>query len=184
MTNDKIGSNGEGEIDSIIHITCHEVGHEWFCYGVGNDQGNEPWLDESFTSYIEYLYCRNTQRSDELYKNMQLKYFNYEEELLTGFYRDCNEFESDRIMYINLPVLKYNTDDYGSVVYNMGEAFLHSLEDEMGEEAFFEMLSDWYNDNLNGVADGYAFIQHVMEYSDSKEVKKIINTFISDEYLK
>lgn len=33
----------------------HEVAHEWWYGLVGNDQGRDPWLDESFATYAEAL---------------------------------------------------------------------------------------------------------------------------------
>ena len=36
--------------------TAHEVGHQWFYSLVGNDQLDEPWIDESLTQYATYLY--------------------------------------------------------------------------------------------------------------------------------
>ncbi|MBE2223830.1 MAG: M1 family metallopeptidase, partial [Anaerolineae bacterium] len=36
--------------------TAHEVAHQWFYNLVGNDQLDEPWLDEAVTQYVTYLY--------------------------------------------------------------------------------------------------------------------------------
>jgi len=33
----------------------HEVAHEWFYGLVGDDQARDPWLDESFATYVEAL---------------------------------------------------------------------------------------------------------------------------------
>jgi hypothetical protein len=33
----------------------HEVAHEWFYGLIGDDQGRDPWLDESFATYAEAL---------------------------------------------------------------------------------------------------------------------------------
>ncbi|MFN2608645.1 MAG: hypothetical protein ABR511_12270 [Acidimicrobiales bacterium] len=34
-------------------ITPHEIGHQWFYALVGNDQGRDPWLDESLATWAE-----------------------------------------------------------------------------------------------------------------------------------
>ncbi|MCK7481703.1 MAG: hypothetical protein M0C28_34445 [Candidatus Moduliflexus flocculans] len=31
---------------------AHEVGHQWFYHLVGNDQLDDPWLDESLTQFV------------------------------------------------------------------------------------------------------------------------------------
>jgi len=37
-------------------VTAHEVAHQWFCNLVGNDQIDEPWLDEVLAQYATWLY--------------------------------------------------------------------------------------------------------------------------------
>jgi aminopeptidase N len=37
----------------------HEVGHEWFYGLVGDDQARDPWLDESFATYVEAIHRGN-----------------------------------------------------------------------------------------------------------------------------
>lgn len=166
-------------LELFIHVVSHEVAHQWFYCAVGNDQYNEPWLDESFASYLEYDYCRNTKTALEIYDEMACKYFDIEKGLVcmeTDYYRN------DERLCINYPVNEYPEDAY-EYVYSFGEVFLTDLEKEMGREAFFEMMSDWYELNKNGIAEGYMFVQHVVKYESSEEVKEIINDFISQKCL-
>ena len=44
---------GTGQIDDAT--ASHEVAHMWFYGLVGNNQGRDPWLDESFATYAEAL---------------------------------------------------------------------------------------------------------------------------------
>ena len=44
---------GTGQIDDAT--ASHEVAHMWFYGLVGNNQGRNPWLDESFATYAEGL---------------------------------------------------------------------------------------------------------------------------------
>lgn len=165
-------------LELSFNAATHEVGHQWFYCSVGNDQFNESWLDESFTSYLEYYYCRSSQKGIKLYKDIAKKYFDTD----VSIECNCDSFDQD-IYYINFPVDIYKNEDY-ICVYTLGESFLHELEDAMGQDNFFEMLSDWYNQNQGKIAEGYAFIQHLLEYDSSKEVKEIVNKYISQEQLK
>ena len=48
-----------GETPSAVLLestTAHEVGHQWFYNLVGNDQLDEPWLDEALTQYATWRY--------------------------------------------------------------------------------------------------------------------------------
>jgi len=46
------------------------------------------------------------------------------------------------------------------------------------------MLSEWYTLNTGKIAGGAVFVQHVLKYDSSDEVKDVINYFLSDDYLK
>ena len=48
----QFGDMGPDEMPNLIP---HEVAHQWFYGLVGNDQGQHPWLDESFATYAESL---------------------------------------------------------------------------------------------------------------------------------
>jgi hypothetical protein len=38
---------------TLLQVTSHEIGHQWFYGLVGNDQGRDPWLDEGLASWAE-----------------------------------------------------------------------------------------------------------------------------------
>jgi aminopeptidase N len=45
--------------------TVHEVAHQWWYDVVGNDQVNQPWLDEGLAQYSTYLYYRDVYERRE-----------------------------------------------------------------------------------------------------------------------
>jgi hypothetical protein len=47
------GMPTENMLESTL---AHEVGHAWFYNVVGNDQQNEPWVDEALVQYMTYIY--------------------------------------------------------------------------------------------------------------------------------
>ncbi len=50
-----------GDVDPVAFapLVSHEVAHMWFYGLVGNDQGRDPWLDESFATYAQALVDRD-----------------------------------------------------------------------------------------------------------------------------
>ena len=62
--------------------------------------------------------------------------------------------------------------------------FLYQLQKAMGDDSFFEMLSQWYLGNRLQVARGSDFVKHVLQYNDTQAVKDLINDYLSDEYVK
>ena len=170
------------KLSRSVVTTAHEVAHEWFYCAVGNDEMNEPWLDESFASYLEYYYNRTGERAFAMYEEMWNKYnaLNGECDIASAFPHGFDY--GQKSYYINIPADGYREHDY-VYVYAFGENLLQKLEREMGKDKFFEMLSAWYNENLGGIVEGYAFVNHVIEYDSSDGVRKLINEYISDEYL-
>jgi len=178
-----VGLSGESDegidcCDDGIVSTCHEVGHQWFYCAVGNNEGREPWLDESFTSYIETYFCVNAKESIKKGEKFNMKYGGTDELSDMSSFNDVAMSD----FYINFPFNAYEGDDY-NYVYSDGAEFLRALELAMGEKAFIKMLSDWYNENINEIVTGAEFISFVLEYDSSEEVVDIINKFISEEQI-
>jgi hypothetical protein len=118
--------------DMLDSTVAHEVGHQWFYNAVGDDQINEPWLDESLTQYITYLY--NLAR--------------YGASGGTGFLQSLYA-RWDRTQReekpIGLPVDRYTPDDYGSIVYGRGPLFFYTLQQQMGEAKMDAFLKAYYS---------------------------------------
>ena len=45
---------GNGTVDGIVGTAIHELGHSWFQHLLGSNESKHPWMDEGFTTYIEY----------------------------------------------------------------------------------------------------------------------------------
>jgi aminopeptidase N len=110
--------------------TAHEVAHQWFYNLVGNDQLDEPWLDEAVTSYSTYRYYvdQHGQRLADAY--------------FSNFIDRWNRVERAEIP-VGLPVADYNETEYSAIVYGRGPVFLRELEETMGRETFDAFLRDY-----------------------------------------
>ena len=122
----------------------HEVAHQWFYNVVGNDQIDEPWLDEALAQYLTGLYYREV----------------YGDQAEQDYRRSWNS-RWDRIggepIPIGLPTNGYAPEEYSPIVYGRGPLFLAALEDFMGREEFAEFLRDYYRANVWGIATGDSF---------------------------
>jgi hypothetical protein len=108
----------------------HEIAHQWFFNLVGNDQVNEPWLDEAMAQYAVGLYYEDAYRSWG-----------------TGTARDWWSGNWSRAgreeTPIGLPVAAYEASSYSPIVYGRGPFFLASLEDAFSRAAFAAFLEDY-----------------------------------------
>jgi len=118
---------------------AHEVGHQWFYNMVGDDQLDDPWLDESLTQFITLQYY-----ADEYGPGGE-----------AGF-RNSLEARWDSVgradIPIGLPVEDYSGREYGAIVYGRGPLFFVALRERIGTEAFDAFLRE-YTETLSwGIA--------------------------------
>jgi hypothetical protein len=120
----------------------HEVAHQWWYGLVGNDQLDEPWLDESLTNYSAFLYYEDTAGEDaaDLIK----------QRVFEGPYLTVQRDDRDR--GVGGPVDSFSERDYGAIVYGKGPLFFDALRAQLGDEAFFAALRDYLETHRYGVA--------------------------------
>jgi hypothetical protein len=143
---------------------AHETGHQWFYSLVGDDQLDDPWLDESLTQFATLQYYQ-----DE-----------YGEQVASGFEASLNgRWES--INYekipIGLPVAKYTVQEYGAIVYGRGPLFFVALRDEMGTQAFDAFLKD-YTQTLSWKISTPQTLQSLAEKQCSCDLQKIFEEWV------
>jgi hypothetical protein len=123
---------------------AHEVAHQWFYGLVGNDQIDEPWLDEALAQYATLVYYQDVYGPDGA----------------TGFH-DSLEGRWNRVnradIPIGLPVRDYSPQEYGAIVYGRGPLFLEALSERMGTDVFETFLSDYYLTFQWGIATSQDF---------------------------
>ena len=127
----------QGQFDQYLEGTvAHEVGHQWFYNVVGDDQLDDPWLDEALTQYITLLYFQD-QYGQEGYDGFRAS--------LESRWARVN----DEDIPVGLPVAAYSEGGdypgtYGAIVYGRGPLFFEALAQQMGEEVFAAFLRDYY----------------------------------------
>jgi aminopeptidase N len=122
-------------INSVLETTvAHEMGHQWFYNVVGDDQVNQPWLDESMTQYITGLYFLDTygQAGWERSRQAWLNFWGR---------------TSQARIPIGLPVDDYLGNTYGPIVYGRGPLFVAALAESIGQAAFDNCLRQYYQNH-------------------------------------
>jgi aminopeptidase N len=131
---------------SLESTVAHEVGHQWFYNVVGNDQVDEPWVDEALVQYITGLYYRDTYG------------VRAEQDWHDWMYGRWNRVEQADIP-IGMPAGSYDGAEYGAIVYGRGPLFIAALAEEMGQETFDEFLRDYYESHQWGIGAADEFKQ-------------------------
>jgi hypothetical protein len=133
--------------DILEATVAHEVGHQWFYNIVGNDQVNEPWLDEAMTQYITGLYYLDR----------------YGEDGWSGFRQSwINRWNkaNQQAIPVGLSVAGYTADEYGPIVYGRGPLFIEALADKIGAQTFKKCLRSYYQANMWQIATTESFRNH------------------------
>ncbi|HMU92962.1 MAG TPA: M1 family metallopeptidase [Anaerolineales bacterium] len=118
---------------------AHEVGHQWFYNLVGNDQLDDPWLDESLTQFATLQYFSD-QYGQSGYEGFRFS--------LEGRWARTN----NAAIPVGMPVRDYKDIEYGSIVYGRGGLFFEALRDEMGSENFDQFIKVYVGENAWGIA--------------------------------
>ncbi len=113
---------GGGEMREVVH----EVAHQWWYGTVGNDEIDQPWLDEGFTVYSTEKYLISDGHNPRSV-------------------RHSADFEE-----VGIPVLTSSNDfssinSYFKVIYEKGSGILWMLENLWGEDLLIEVLRQYYS---------------------------------------
>lgn len=124
--------------------SAHEIAHQWFYGIVGDDQVNQPWLDEAMAQYDTYLYYLDSYGPDAALSYSQ------------DWQRRWDRVD-DADTPIGLPVKDYTPQSYGAIVYGRGPIFIETLSEQMGQDKFAAFLKDYYQTYQWGIAttDGF-----------------------------
>jgi aminopeptidase N len=98
---------------------------------VGNDQMNNPWLDESLTQYITGTYYLD-KYGDETFTQ-------YRQSWISRWER-----ANRSPIPIGLPAERYTGREYSAIVYGRGPLFVEALANKMGQSVFDEFLRDYF----------------------------------------
>lgn len=121
----------EGTAESLlVAITAHEVAHQWWYGSVGNDQVNEPWLDEALAMMSELLFYE--------------RYY----PILVDWWWAYRVDRWEPAGPVDVTIYEHETSE--AFVHNMyGQAvrFLAALRGRMGDAAFSAFLRTYYQQN-------------------------------------
>ena len=143
---------------------AHEVGHQWFYNLVGDDQLDDPWLDEALAQFATLQYF-----TDE-----------YGESGTDGFRASLEgrwAGAGNANIPIGLPVAEYGGGLYGAIVYGRGPLFFVALKEEMGAAAFDAFLREYTQTLSWNIATPEA-LQSLAEKNCGCDLDSIFNEWV------
>jgi hypothetical protein len=138
-----------GEKNYLTAISVHETAHQWWFAAVGNNAAQEPWLDESLSTYSELLYYETYYPGNEAWWwSFRVEPFKPAGWVNSTVY----EFSSYR-PYIN-------------AVYLRGAQFLQAIRDKIGDTAFKQFLKEYYRTGKGNLVNSQFFFTQLAQHSD------------------
>lgn len=130
---------------NVVDPTVHEVAHQWFYGLIGNDQINEPWLDEAIATFSQILYYEihgPPTRASGMLSN----------------FRSILSEHPEPGKPIGMEVRAYGSaGEYSLFVYLKGALFIERLRARLGEDQFYDFLQRYFQANRYGFVNGGEF---------------------------
>lgn len=121
-------------------IAVHEIAHQWWYARVGSDSALNPWLDEALATYSEYLYI------EAFYPAERNWWWSFR---VAGFFPQGK---------VDSAVYEFTTARaYINAIYLRGVQMLHNLRDDIGDEAFMQLLGQYSQAAAGRIADPALF---------------------------
>ena len=144
---------GEKGVASGRAPVVHEIAHQWFGNSVTERDWNDVWLSEGFATYFALLYT---------------EHYDGREAFVAGLQRSRVTVLDLERKLPDTPVIHRNLSDMEKVinqlVYQKGGWTLHMLRQEIGVDAFWTGIRDYYRRYRDGNASTDE-LREVMEHA-------------------
>jgi aminopeptidase len=141
------GSNHVDGRRGAERLVAHELAHQWFGNSLTPSTWQDIWLNEGFACYAEWLW------SEESGGPTAAQHVSKAYSRLTGLAQD---------LVLSDPGPELMFDDR---LYKRGAITLHVLRQQLGDDAFFDLLRTWTRTNRHGSVTTDAFIALAQTFS-------------------
>ncbi len=159
-------------------VIVHETGHQWFYGMMGNNEMDEPWLDEGLNSYFEYSYLHDMYKRGGLISLGPIEIndddfglFGY----ITGIKKSFRDFSATSSASIFNGIY---SSSYSGVIYAKGALLFRYFEGVVGRKKMDEFFSLYYKSfNLKHPHSDsvYKIFNEVFGVEKGKYLKEILN---------
>jgi len=148
--------------------TAHEAAHQWWYSLVGNDQVDEPWLDEALAQFTTGLYYQDVYGEAD--------YAGYVKQELQSRYARVKGTDEDKRS--DLPVAAYSGREYGAIVYGKAALFFDAVRQQIGDEKTNAWMQTYFNTYRYGIAHEADLLKAIETQLDAKTVKQLMQKWI------
>jgi len=162
---------GNEKYERLVGTAAHELAHAWFQHLLATDEAAYPWMDEGFTSYIEYLAEHQILKTKKTANPFESAYKGYFGLVKSGF-QEPTITHSDRFA---------TNYAYSVTAYYKGLLFLTQLDYLMGNEALQKTLKRYYNEYAFKNPTPNDFIR-IAEKVSGMQLQWFLNEFMETDH--
>jgi aminopeptidase N len=160
-------SNAFGISAGTVNVVAHEIAHQWFGDSVTESTWSDLWLSEGFATYFAGLFIQRYEGEAAFQTYMKQAAeasLAYEKKTLT-------------------PIFDRETEDLFKLLspnnYQKGAWVLHMLRSQLGDDAFFRGLRNYYANHKNGIASSED-LRVALEKASGKNLRTFFGRWIYD----
>ncbi|HET7658438.1 MAG TPA: M1 family metallopeptidase [Bacillales bacterium] len=146
-------------------VTAHEIGHQWFYGMLGDNEYDEPWLDESFATFSAALF---NGTMNQLKTNPPKEPYYHLSSPVSTFTAHANEG---------------GIGAYYQMIYGYGSRTLNDLRVLLGDQVFFAAMHKYFKQERFKVSTTADFV-HTMEQVSGRDLTDFFHqhrVYISDQ---
>jgi hypothetical protein len=148
----------------LTFVAVHETSHQWWFEQVGNDQAQQPWLDEALCTYSERVYYEN------IHPDLIGWWWSYR----IDFYNPQG--------FVDIPIYDgQGFRPYTNAAYFQGAHFLDDLRARIGDEAFFAFIQDYLAQGRGKIVTSNDFFR-ILSTHTSTDYSDIVRQYFRNIY--
>ena len=156
-----------GAPENNVSLIAHEIAHQWFGDSVTESTWSDLWLSEGFATYFAALFMERFEGEDAFRMSMNnaaLAVFAYEKKKLVPIF--------DRDTENLMELLNANA-------YQKGAWVLHMLRSNLGDDAFFRGIRNYYESHKNSTASSED-LRAALEKTSGKNLRPFFTRWVYD----
>jgi aminopeptidase N len=157
LENQTLSIFGQDMLDELT--VAHELAHQWFGDSISLKSWEDIWLNEGFATYAEALWVEHNEGKESA------------NEYMRDIYGQITIFD------LPAPGTPRVEELFGRSVYYRGGWVLHALRSQVGDEAFFEILHEYYARYAGKSASTEDFIA-VAEEVSGQDLKSLFDDWL------
>ena len=156
-----------GVPSNTVSLIAHEIAHQWFGDSVTESTWSDLWLSEGFATYFAALFVQRFEGEDAFrasLNNAALTVFAYEKKKLVPIF--------DRDTENLMELLNANN-------YQKGAWVLHMLRSQLGDDAFFSGIKNYYSSHKHSTASSED-LRAALEKASGKDLRTFFARWVYD----